>query len=59
MQTNKITQLTMEYRPEERILNRKISNGQEALKDLFKVLSHQGTVNQSDPKIPCYTCQNG
>ena len=39
----------------QRILNRGISNGQEALKEIFKVLSHQRNVNQSNSDIPFYT----
>ena len=48
----------MGYRTKQRILNRGISNEQEALKEMFKVLSHQGNASQNDPKIPLYTCQN-
>jgi hypothetical protein len=44
-------------------LNRKftrgMSNGREALKEMFKVLSHQGNANQNNHEIPPYTNQNG
>ena len=49
----------MECRAKQKILKREISNGQEALKEMFKVLSHQGNANQNDPEIPPYTNQNG
>ena len=49
----------MGYRAKQKILKREISNGQEALKEMFKVLSHQGNANQNDPEIPSYTHQNG
>ena len=49
----------MECRAKQKILKREISNGQEALKEMFKVLSHQGNANQNDPEIPSYTNQNG
>ena len=42
-----------------RILNRGTLNCGEALKEMFKVLSHQGNANQNDPKIAFYTNQNG
>jgi hypothetical protein len=34
-------------------------NGREALKEMFKVLSHQGNVNQNNLEMPLYTNQNG
>jgi hypothetical protein len=34
-------------------------NGQEALKESFKALSHQENANQNDSEIPPYTHQNG
>ena len=49
----------MECRAKQKILKREISNGQEALKEMFKVLSHQGNANQNDPEIPPCTNQNG
>jgi hypothetical protein len=48
----------MGYRAKQRIHNRGISNGREALKEMFQVLSHQGNANQNNPEIP-YTNQNG
>jgi hypothetical protein len=33
-------------------LNREISKNKEALKEMFKVLGHQGNANQKDPDIP-------
>jgi hypothetical protein len=47
------------YRDKQRIHNRVISNGKEALKEVFKVLSDQGNANQNNPEIPPYTNQNG
>ena len=49
----------MGYRAKQRILNTGILNGREALKEMFNILSHQGNVNQNDPRIPTYTSQNG
>jgi hypothetical protein len=34
-----------------RIVNRGILNGQEALKEVFNILSHQGNANPNDLKI--------
>jgi hypothetical protein len=45
------------HRAKQRIHNKGISNNQEALKEIFKVLSHQGNANQN-PEIPPYTNQN-
>jgi hypothetical protein len=42
-----------------RILNRGILNGQEALKEMVKVLIHQGNVNQNNHEVQSYTHQNG
>jgi hypothetical protein len=42
-----------------RILNRGISNGPEALKEMFNILSQQGNENQNDSEIALYTNQNG
>ena len=47
----------MGHRAKQRIHNKGISNNQEALKEIFKVLSHQGNANQN-PEIPPYTNQN-
>ena len=41
----------MGYRAKQRIDNRGIFNGQEALKEIFKVLSHKGIAKQNDPEI--------
>jgi hypothetical protein len=49
----------MEYRAKQKILNRGISNGEEALLEMFNVISHQGNANQIDPEIPSYNHQNG
>ena len=49
----------MGYRAKQRFLNRSISNGGEALKEMFNILSHQGNANKNDPEIPPYTNQNG
>jgi hypothetical protein len=40
-------------------LNRGISNGQEALKEMFNILSHQRNANQNDPEILPHTHQDG
>ena len=45
----------MEYRAKERIHNRGLVNGWEALKEMFNVHSHQGNGNQNAPEIPSYT----
>ena len=49
----------MGYASKQRILNRTISNGLEALKEMFIILSHQRNANQNDSEIPSYTYQNG
>jgi hypothetical protein len=41
-----------------RILNRGILNGWEALKEMFKVFRYQGNTNQNNPEILPYTYQN-
>jgi hypothetical protein len=38
-----------------KILNRGIWNGQEALKVMLNILSHHGNANQNNPAIPHYT----
>jgi hypothetical protein len=38
----------MGYRAKTKILNKGISNYSEALKEMFKILSHQGNANQKD-----------
>jgi hypothetical protein len=54
-QAAQITQLKMGYRAKQRILNRGISNGQEALKEMFKVLCHQEVTNQNNFEFSSYT----
>ena len=49
----------MGYRPKQRILNSKISNGQKTLKEMLSFLSHQRNANQYNSEIPSYTCKNG
>jgi hypothetical protein len=49
----------MGCRAKQRILNRGILNGLEALKEMFKILSHQGNANENYPEILPYTNQNG
>ena len=49
----------MEYRAKQRILNWGISNGWEAPKEMFNILSHQGNANQNDPEIPPHFSKNG
>jgi hypothetical protein len=46
--TNQITQFKMGYRAKQNILNRVISNAQEALCEVVSILSHQGNANQSN-----------
>jgi hypothetical protein len=41
----------MGYRTKQRILNWGISNGQEAPKEMFSILSHQRNANQNGPNI--------
>jgi hypothetical protein len=53
-----MAQLKMECRANQRIHNRRISNGLEAHKEIFKVLSHQRNANQNDLEIPPHTIQN-
>jgi hypothetical protein len=57
--TNQATQfLKMWYSSKQRILDRGISNGQEALKEMFNLLSCQGNSNQNNSEIPPYTPKN-
>jgi hypothetical protein len=58
-QKTKRTNQIMGYRTKQRIHKKGISNGQEALTEMFKHLSDQGNANQNDPKIPPFTNQNG
>jgi len=46
-------------RTKQRIHNRGIANGREALKEMFKVLSDLRNANQNGPEIPPYTRQKG
>ena len=48
----------MGYSTKERIINRGILNGQEALTEAFKVLKHQGNVNENNGGVASYTYQN-
>jgi hypothetical protein len=48
----------LEFHVRQKSLNRGVSNGQEALKEMFKVLSHQGNANQNKTDIPSYIGQN-
>jgi hypothetical protein len=48
----------MGYRAKQGIYNRRILNGQEALKEMSKVLSHWGNSNQNELAIPLYTNKN-
>jgi hypothetical protein len=54
-----ITQFKRGYRAKQRILNRGINNGSEALKEIFNILSHKGNANQNNPEIPPFTSQHG
>jgi hypothetical protein len=45
----------MGYKTKLGIHNRGHSNGSEAPKEMFKVLSDQRNANQNDPEIPPYT----
>ena len=49
----------MGYKAKQIILKKEISNVQEALEEMFKVLSNQGNENQNNSEIPPYTKQNG
>jgi hypothetical protein len=58
MPENQITLLKMENKALQRILNRENSNGQEAPKEMFDKLNHQGNANQNKPEILPHTSQN-
>ena len=49
----------MGYKAKQKILNRGIPNGQEALKEMFKVLSNQRNASQNNSEVPPYTKLNG
>jgi hypothetical protein len=52
LDTNKLNNPVIKWGTElNRILNRRISNGQEALKEIFKLISHLKNENQNDPEI--------
>ena len=42
----------MGCRAKQKILKREISNGQEALKEMVKDLSHQGNTNHNNSEVP-------
>ena len=42
-----------------RILNGRISNGEETHTEMFDILSHQRNVNKNDFVISCYTYHKG
>ena len=44
----------MGCRAKQKILKREISNGQEALKEMFNVLSHQGNANHNISEVLLY-----
>jgi hypothetical protein len=48
----------MEYRAKQKILNRGLLNGQETLKEMFNILSHQENENLKVHDIQPYTYQN-
>jgi hypothetical protein len=50
--------LKIQYRAKQRLLKRGLSNGQETIKEILNVLSHQENANQNDSEIPSYTNQN-
>jgi hypothetical protein len=47
--------LKVEYKTNQRILNKEISNGQEALKEMFIVFIHHGNRNKNISEISSYT----
>jgi hypothetical protein len=47
----------MEYRAKQRTLNRDIDNGGQALKEMFKILSHQGNANQNNQDSILYSSE--
>jgi len=49
----------MVYGAKQRILIRRISNGQDELKEMFNILSHQKNANQNNSEIQPYTNQQG
>ena len=49
----------MGYKVKQRTLNREILNGQEALKEIFIVLSHKGNAILNNSEHLSNMCQNG
>jgi hypothetical protein len=49
----------MEFKAKQRIINGGITNVREAIKEIFKVLGHQGSTSQNNSEVPSYTHQNG
>jgi hypothetical protein len=49
----------MEYIANQKILNKRILNDQEAMREMFNILSCQRNANQYNTKIPPYTNHNG
>ena len=49
----------MGQKSKQRILNKRISNGREMIKEMLNIFRHQGNKIQNDSEIPPYTCQNG
>ena len=47
----------MGYGIKQKIFNRRISNGQKILKEMFNFLSYQRNTNQNSSEIPSYTSQ--
>ena len=48
----------MRCRAKQKSLNKDIFNVQEVLKEMFKVLIHQGNANQNNSVLPSYDTQN-
>ena len=45
----------MRFRTKQRILNRRVSNGQKTLKEMYNSLSHRGNANKNESEIPSDT----
>ena len=48
----------MTYRSKQGILNRRISNGQKTLKEMFNIVKNQENANPNNSEIPFYNTQN-
>ena len=48
----------MGYSTKQRIFNKRISNGQKTLKEIFSNLSDPENENQNDSEMLSHTCQN-